>query len=448
MNNTLRTFIHKAYARLTHPSSLAYGALMKTVFPEYPYSKFRINARLSQTINDIKKYGISHNIGALAPRADLYAAKVYGNFLRHNTNNLGNWSNASHEGGTKRLEYELIQKLIHLYKAKSERVEGYVTSGGTEGNLYAMWLGKAYLLQYATLNQLYVLQTDLTHYSIDKACAMFSLAHTSIPLNPRTWTVDIRSLKSTMLRLMRRGTRGFLISATVGYTETGSSDDIKAITTLIDDLRKTHKYIHVSIIVDAAFNGLILPFITDDYRPFTSPYIHSFSIDFSKLTAVPYGAGVVLYRKHLRDLIEKEVPVFSMRDNTISGSRPGATAAAIWAVIHQYGKSQFRFIIRRQLRLKEFFIERMRQLFPNAEIISDPLGLTCGIILHNKKHIALPKFIEKRYWLYAKKKQYRFSGSNTRFAILYKFFFLPHVSQRSIDDFIGDLQKILLSGKL
>ncbi len=447
MNNTLRTFIRKMYARLRNPASIAYGPLMKTVFPEHPYAKFRINARLSQTENDIKKYGISHNIGALAPRANPYAAKVYGDFLRCNTNNLGNWSNASHEGGTKRLEYELIQKLIHLYKAKSEHVEGYVTSGGTEGNLYAVWIGKAYLLQYAALHQIHVLETDLTHYSIDKACAMFSLAHTSIPLDPCSWTMDIHALKSTMLRLIRQGTRGFLISATAGYTETGSSDDIKAITTLVYDLQKIHKHIHVSIAIDAAFNGFILPFITEDYKPFSSPYIHSFSVDFSKFAAVPYGAGAVLYRTPLRTLIEKEVPVFAMRDNTISGSRPGATAAAIWAVIHQYGKSQFRFVINKQLRLKEFFIERIRQLFPHAEIISDPLGLTCGVIFDKKKHFSLSKFIEKRYWLYAKKKKYRFSGNYIRQAILYKFFFLPHVRKRSVEDFFCDVQKLLLYGK-
>jgi glutamate/tyrosine decarboxylase-like PLP-dependent enzyme len=440
MKSLIYNLLKKIGHRLKHPSVFLYSQLTNTTFPVKPVSKFRINARLSAALSDIKNYNIHHNIGALISQTNKYAVQAYSTFLKNNPNNLGNWSTSPNESGTKRLEYELIHKLINLYHAQNKNIEGYITSGGTEGNLYMVWLGKSHISRYVKLDQMCLFRTNLTHYSIDKACRMYSIGQTIISLNKNTWTMDSSSLARSMNDKYKTGIRGFIISLTLGYTETGSSVNIRDILIAVEIVRKQHKNIHISIIIDAAFDGLVLPFITEDFQPFIDRNIHAISIDFSKFMAVPYPAGAVLYQKQLRKLIEKKVPVFTMKDNTITGSRPGAPVAAIWAVIHQSGKQKFKEIITKQIKLKQMFIIKMKELFPNSEIISNPLSLTCGVILHKNKYLFFPKKIEERYWLYAKKTKLSFSHGTNRTVILYKFFFLQHVTKRVIENFFHEIQ--------
>jgi len=259
--------------------------------------------------------------------------------------------------------------------------------------------------------------------------------------------MDVNSLKEMILQQIKNGKLGFIISLTLGYTETGTIDDIQAINSAITQIKRQHKNIYVSIIVDAAFDGLILPFMINDFSPFSYKNVHAIAVDFSKFTAVPYPAGVVLYRKQLRQLIEKAVPVFSMKDNTITGSRSGASVAAMWAAIHHLGKKGFRKVISRQIKLKHFFINQITQMFPNSKIITSQHSLTCGVILDTKKNMHLSKEIEDKYWLYAKKTTFNFNNKKQKTAILYKFFFLPQLTKESIQDFFTDIQRSFLNGR-
>lgn len=417
-------------------------------FPVESGRVLQIIARLYAAIQDLRQSDLTHNIGTLYPRVNRLATRAFIAFLHHNPNNLGNWSITNDKSGTRQLEFEVIHKLIHLYHAKPTQSEGYITSGGTEGNLYSVWIGKAYLETHLTLDQMCLLKTKLTHYSIDKACSMGSLPAIDIPLNSASWTMDVTSLKHKILALIRQGKKGFIISLTHGYTETGTSDDIQKISAVVDDIISEHTNVYVSIIIDAAFDGLVLPFTTNTYKPLYSRHVHSFSVDFSKFTAVPYPAGVVLYKKRLRKLIEKEVPVFSMKDNTVSGSRPGASAAAIWTAIHQLGRLGFTRVITKQLKLKGLFINKIKELYPYSEIISSPTSLTCGVILNTNTPKRLPSDIERKYWLYAKKTQFEFERGQKKEGILYKFFFMQHVTEKSIKDFFSDIQRASSNGKL
>lgn len=420
---------------IKHPL-IIYGELTKNSFPKNPFSKFRINARLESSLNDLKADDFKHNIGLLSARVDNYAVKIYQRFVSANGNNIGNWSIEPPEHGTRQLEYEVIQKLINLYKGQNENLEGYVTSGGTEGNLYSVWIGKAFVMQKYNLNQICLLKTSLTHYSIDKACLMYSIKFSDVPLDRHTWTMDPQALEAEIKKRINKGVYGFIISLTLGYTETGTSDNLQKINAVIKKLKKQYKKITISIIIDAAFNGLIEPFLTNDFRPFISKDIHIFSVDFSKFTAVPFPAGVVLYRKQLRKMIERDVQFFPVPDNTLLGSRPGASAAAIWGTIHYLGISGYKKIIERQIKVKNHFIKNILNIFPDVEIISDPRALTCGVIFTKKQFRMLPKQMEYQYRVYAKEESILFSGGLIRKIIICKFFFLSHMTIKSVDDII------------
>jgi tyrosine decarboxylase/aspartate 1-decarboxylase len=436
----IKTKIKRAIHSIQHTTFL-HNELLDGTFPAHPYAKSRINSRLRESMRDLKGDDINHNIGLLQAKVNTYAAGIYQQFVKANANNIGNWSISPSNHGTRQLEYELIQKLIHLYKGDGKELEGYVTSGGSEGNQYSVWVGKAFVTSHLKLNQVCLLKTDMTHYSVDKACSMYSIPYFSVPTNPDTWTMDPVSLEQMVYTQMKRGIYGFVISLTFGYTETGTSDDLHAICEVVKKLKKKSKRLKFSIIIDAAFNGFIEPFIMDDYRPFLTEDVHIFSVDFSKFTAVPFPAGVVLYRKPMRKLIERDVQFFPVPDNTLLGSRPGAAAAAIWGTIHLYGKSGYRDMVMRQIRLKEYFMKQMFLIFPTAEIVTNEYGLTVGVILSKKQFKLLPlEVIEDVYRIYAKEETIHFSGGLTRTIILCKFFFLAHMTKRAVDDLLRDIR--------
>ena len=440
IRNTVRYYV-------TLPFVSYYSALTNTQFPEHPAGFSKIVSRLFSAILDLRKSDLTHNIGTLYPKVNYFALRAYTSFLPYNPNNLGIWSTKNDKSGTRQLEYEVIHKLIDLYKGDHTKLEGYVSSGGTEGNIYAVWISKSYLQTHVPLEKICLIKTTLTHYSIDKACAMASISMINSPLNSTTWTIDMPSLETLILNQIRSGKRGFIISLTHGYTETGTSDSEHFVSSMIQKIQSAYKDIFFSIIIDAAFDGFVLPFTKADYHPFISKHVHAYSIDFSKFTAVPYPAGVILCSKQLKKIIEKEVPVFSIRDNTLLGSRPGASAAAIWAIIHRYGKSGFSNIIKRQLKLKETFLQIIKKVYPDCQIISSPHSLTCGVVLSKGKTVKFSKEIESKYWLYAKKEIFEFEHSKTKKVMLYKFFFIPHVTSKGIYDFMEDIQRSISKGR-
>ena len=433
--------INRAVNYAKHPVNL-FNKLTNGTFPKHPYSKFLIDSRLNSAIYDLKDDDLTHHIGLLSPKVDKYAAQIYQKFVAANGNNIGNWSMEAPLHGTRQLEYEVVQKLIDLYKAKSENIEGYVTSGGTEGNLFSVWVGKAHVMKKYRLNQVCLFKTSFTHYSVDKACLMYSMKYYDIPLDKDTWIMDPNSLEKEVNKQVEKGVYGFVIFLTFGYTETGTSDNLSLIVNKVNKLKKLHKKIVFSIIIDGAFNGLIEPFLKKDFRPFISQDVHLFSVDFSKFTAVPYPAGVVLYRNKLRDVIEQEVKFFPVPDNTLLGSRPGASAAAIWGTIHLYGISGYKAIILRQLEVKKYFINQILKLFPRNQIITNPYGLTCGVVFDKKQFKPMQKMFEDQYRVYAKEEDVLINDGLKHKMIICKFFFLQHMTKKSVDDIILTIKNL------
>ncbi len=411
-------------------------------FPEEPISKIQLNARLFSVKNDLKHSNVSYNLGALYTKTNPYLADVYGSFLKYNPNHLGNWSIKSPEYNTQQLEYEVIKKIIDLYHAQKEDLEGYVTSGGTEGNIYSLWMGRSYLSQFCNKEQITLLYTNLTHYSIRKAGNICDITHYFVPLDPTTFGMDSDGLQKLVKRLYDQGIRGFLVPLTIGYTSTGTQDNIPKIIQTVEILEKEYPGTHYYIWIDAALNGLIEPFLNESFTPFFSPLIKTIVVDFHKFGLVPYSAGIVLYRRQLRELIEQPIDYLHVLDTTFLGSRPGASAASIWAAIHLFGKRGYAQMIKDQMQNKQYFIEELGNRFPTAELINNTNSLSCGVIFHSLKDNKLPHIIEDKYWLYPAKTKLLFYPNKESKEIIYKFFFLPHLRKEIVKEFIHDLKRI------
>lgn len=427
-------------ARSIQKPTFIYDDLTTCSFPQQSHSKFKINSRLKASLKEVVDTDLDHNIGSIAAKVNQYAAEVFQRFVEINPNNIGGWSSKPPIIGTRQLEYEVIHKLLDLYKCRrGQNYEGYVTSGGSEGNLFSVWVGKAAVIRKRKLDQICLLKTQLTHYSIDKSCKMYSIQSIDVPLNINAWNMDPESLEKEMIKQVKKGITGFIVSLTFGYSETGTSDNLQRISDVVQKIESQFKNVTVSIIIDAALNGLVEPFITDNFQPFNYKNVDIFSTDFSKFTAVPFPAGAVIYRGHLKKLIEQKVPVFPMPDNTLLGSRPGASVAAIWAVIHRYGVSGYKKIISRQLGVKNYFIEEMLKLFPDSVVINDEKSLGCAIIF-NKKHYKILRKVSGKYWISSEDRMFYFNKNVAKKIRMFKFFFLSHITRKAISDIISTIK--------
>src|SRR5262249_28484417 len=99
--------------------------------------------------------------------------------------------------------------------------------------------------------------------------------------------------------------------------------------------------------VDACVGGFALPFIRMLGRPlplfdFAVPEVSTISADLHKYGFAARGTSLILYRdRTLQRRAAFQLDEWSAgpyRTPTMAGSRPGAAAAAAWAVLNHYGE--------------------------------------------------------------------------------------------------------------
>lgn len=409
-------------------------------FPEKGIPLFYLWHRLRVIKNSMKQKDIFNNLGWLYTIPHDIAIASYKYFLGNNPNHLGNWSiKKTKATGTQILEMEVINKMIHLYKGNPSTIEGYITSGASEATLYSTWVGKKYLEQFCHSKEICLVKTNLTHHSAAKFSDMMQLNEFITPLNSVNWNIDKQSLIKTIEEAISKGYKGFILPLTLGYPQTGTCDDINTTAETIKTFRTKHKNIHFFVWIDAAFNGLIVPFIDNHFSPFSSRLIQSIAVDFHKFGLVPYSAGIILYRKKLRKLIEKSIDYLPEKDNTVLGSRSGLPAVSIWAMIHALGIKGYKNLICVQLANKDFFIRSVKTILPKTQIITNANSLSCGVIFHSLKNDRLPIYLEQTYGLYAKRTEFLFQENETKTYTIYKFYFLPHVTKSILEQFVRNL---------
>jgi len=146
-----------------------------------------------------------------------------------------------------------------------------------------------------------VLKTALSHYSIVKLS-------NSMPRFPgyrykRSLGMDAEKLASYLESSQRRNV---IIAATMGYTTTGTSDDIRVLDNIVRKLRQ--RGVNLFVVIDAAINGLCHPFLSKQPLRLSEVSVDCLSMDFHKTGFAPYGASVLLWRDGLSDYVATAVP--------------------------------------------------------------------------------------------------------------------------------------------
>jgi len=239
--------------------------------------------------------------------------------------------------GTQEIEREVLKVLaVDFFKLESEEFDGYIAPGGTEANIQAMWVFRNYFTNnyQAKNDEIAILASQDTHYSIPKGSNLLNIDLLSIPVAFENRKIDASALEKIVKNAVRKGKKFFIVISNLATTMFGSVDDPDIYTDLLEKLDLNYK-LHI----DGAYGGFVYPFSNlKSSINFSNPKICSITIDAHKMLQSPYGTGVYICRKGLiENVLTKEAEYVEGMDLTLCGSRSGANAIAVFMILFTYG---------------------------------------------------------------------------------------------------------------
>jgi tyrosine decarboxylase/aspartate 1-decarboxylase len=330
--------------------------------------------------------------------------------------------------GTQEIEREVLNVIaVDIFKAQPDSIDGYISPGGTEANIQAIWMYRNYYRyqKQAKLEEIVILASEDTHYSIPKAANVLMLDWLKIPVDFENREIDKMALEQIILQAKQNGKKYFIAVANMGTTMFGSVDNPEDYTQVLEKHNLEYK-LHI----DGAYGGFVYPFSNQkSIQNFANPKISSITIDAHKMLQSPYGTGVFICRKGLiENVLTKEAEYVEGMDLTLCGSRSGANAVAVWMILFTYGPyGWFEKVSTLQMRtqylcneLDELHINYFREPFMNI------------VTIHSQY---IPEAIAKKFDLVPE----QHNESNK----WYKIVLMNHVEIQHLNAFINDLKALI-----
>ena len=269
-------------------------------------------------------------------------------FLQYSLNNIGDpFHESNYAINSRAFEREVIAAFANLMHLPAEDAWGYVTSGGTEGNMYGL-----YLARKLHPDGIVFFSQD-THYSVLKNLSVLNMRNIMIK-SQENGELDYDDLYETVR--IHRDTP-VIVMANVGTTMKGAIDDLGRVRAILEDLAITSHYIHA----DAALSGMILPFV-DDPQPYGfDAGIDSVSLSGHKVIGAPLPCGVVLTKREYVNAVARSVEYLGTLDTTVPGSRSGFTPLILWYALEHYGLDGLRRLVGGMLDMAAYAVERFNE---------------------------------------------------------------------------------------
>ena len=274
-------------------------------------------------------------------------------FLGFPINNVGDpFVPSNFHLNTHAFEREVLGIFQQLTHAPADSFWGYVSSGGTEGNMYGIFLAR----------ELYpdglVYYSEDTHYSVNKILRCLHVRNIMIKSCP-DGRIDLEDLHETV-RIHRDVPP--IIFANVGTTMKGAVDDLEGIRKIMEDLAIHRYYIHA----DAALSGMILPFVEEPQPWDFRAGLDSMAISGHKMVGSPLPCGVALAKKSNVDRIARNIEYVGTLDTTVLGSRSAITPLFLWYAFRTVGLEGFRRWVRECFEVADYAIEQFGRIGRHA----------------------------------------------------------------------------------
>jgi tyrosine decarboxylase/aspartate 1-decarboxylase len=251
------------------------------------------------------------------------AVRAHNLFMETNLGDPGLFS------GTASLECLLIERLGTLFHLPS--AGGYATSGGTESNIQALRLAKEMKKEISSPN---VIVPESAHFSFKKACDILCLEMRTVTMDG-SMRMDISDAETKI------DTNTICLAGVAGTTEYGMVDPIA-------DLAGIAKEREIFFHVDAAFGGMVIPFLdTPIPFDFSVEGVTSLAVDPHKMGLSTIPCGCLLTRdSRLLNLLNIDTPYLTVKQEfTLAGTRPGAPVAGALAVLDYLGVKGMKAVV-------------------------------------------------------------------------------------------------------
>jgi len=247
------------------------------------------------------------------------AKEAYNLFFESNLGDQGLFPAAAE------IEREVVAQLSKLLN--SQTACGFIVTGGTEANLLALLVAKG----TAKTNAPEVILPQSAHFSFTKICRILNIKPLYAPLD-HNFRVDIKAVKQFV------NDNTVALVGTAGTAELGTIDPLEGLSEIA-----TQHELHLH--VDAAFGGLVLPFIPNNpYQfDFSLKGVKSITVDPHKMgmAAIPAG-GILFQNPTMLNSLKTQTPYLNDKTHyTFVGTRSGAAAASAWAVLQLLGREGF-----------------------------------------------------------------------------------------------------------
>lgn len=369
-------------------------------------SRKAVLAELKKIREQDQEYGDGRILCSICTKPHPLAEKAYQMFFESNLGDQGLFP------GSAQLEKEVVEQLATLLHG--ENAVGFIVSGGTEANLMALLAAR----NMAKINQPEVVLPQSAHFSFTKICNMLNLKPVYAGLDS-SFRVD----PSEVEKCVSKNT--VAIVGTAGTAELGVVDPI-------DELSEVALRHSVFLHVDAAFGGLIIPFLNDTkYNfDFNLEGVKSITVDPHKMGMAAIPAGGILFRDaKALDYIKTETPYLTDKVQcTFVGTRTGASAASAWAVFKYLGVEGFQKVVGNCMKTTKLLADGLEKA--GFKLIVEPSLNLVTFRSENTKGLA--EKLCARGWFVSYVPRY----DCVRIVVM------PHVKRRHVVAFLKDLSEI------
>jgi tyrosine decarboxylase/aspartate 1-decarboxylase len=352
-------------------------------------------------------------LGSMCTKPHEFARRIYIKYLEKNLGDPGLFP------ATREIEREAIRLLGSLLS--NPKACGHFVTGGTEANIVALWAAR----NLSEKKRGEVIVPASAHYSFDKGADLLGLKLVKIRLNER-FQVDTAAVKEAVTP------KTLAIVGIAGTTDLGVVDPIPE----LSEIAAAHNlYLHV----DAAFGGFVLPFLKElGYANFNFdfklPGVCSITVDPHKMGLAPIPAGGILFRNEtLMKSVSVEVPYLAggnTKQSTIVGTRSGASAVAVWALLKHLGREGYKAMVKRCMSLTRTLARGIENM-NGVSLVTKPVMNIVGI----KSDVLDIRFIAQKL----REKGWAISLFPHHIRVV----IMPHVKSAHIRRFLQDLNNIV-----
>ncbi|MHA2173545.1 MAG: tyrosine decarboxylase MfnA [Candidatus Hodarchaeales archaeon] len=311
------------------------------------YTNHQNTINLSSELSKDLGYSNGKILSSMNSQPDERAKKA---FYTHLEKNLGD---PALFPGTKNIEIHIIKILGRMFDLPVTGT-GRILTGGSEANITALWAIRNYVRNtLKKRNRSEIIAPSSAHVSIEKAVDLLGLKLVSVSVN-EAYQMDLENLRKLI------NSRTMAIVGVAGTTAFGTIDPLQEIDEIcIDNSLPLH--------VDAAFGGLVFPFLPDREKyklTFNLQSVVSLTVDIHKMGLVPIPGGCLLWRDEIYPKsIEFTLPYLAgkPKQSTLTGTRSGASAIAFTKLWHEIGYQGYKTNVENCMSNTRFLEEELRK---------------------------------------------------------------------------------------